>query len=151
MHTATRGSRRNWKAVATPTACGTCDASCEFAQAGGDCADGTGCASDGDCTNDCNAATGQCYDPADCGDAAAQVGEFCDDANALDCGTCNATCEGVGTGATGTSLLALLAKHVAPERKPAAAALVWFMMTNSVTTMAKTDTVAVTVIRRSGE
>ena len=35
---------------------------------------------------------------------------------------------GVGTGATGTSLLALLAKHVAAERKPAAAALVWFMM-----------------------
>lgn len=35
---------------------------------------------------------------------------------------------GVGTGATGTSLLALLAKQVAPERKPAAAALAWFMM-----------------------
>ena len=35
---------------------------------------------------------------------------------------------GVGTGATGTSLLALLAKRVAPERKPAAAALAWFMM-----------------------
>ena len=35
---------------------------------------------------------------------------------------------GVGTGATGTSLLALLAKQVTPERKPAAAALVWFMM-----------------------
>ncbi len=35
---------------------------------------------------------------------------------------------GMGTGATGTSLLALLAKHVASERKPAAAALVWFMM-----------------------
>lgn len=35
---------------------------------------------------------------------------------------------GVGTGATGTSLLALLAKHVAPAQKPAAAALVWFMM-----------------------
>jgi len=35
---------------------------------------------------------------------------------------------GAGTGATGTSLLALLAKQVAPERKPAAAALVWFMM-----------------------
>ena len=35
---------------------------------------------------------------------------------------------GVGTGATGTSLLALLAKQVAAERKPAAAALVWFMM-----------------------
>ena len=35
---------------------------------------------------------------------------------------------GMGTGATGTSLLALLAKQVAPERKPAAAALVWFMM-----------------------
>ena len=35
---------------------------------------------------------------------------------------------GVGTGATGTSLLALLAKQVAPERNPAAAALVWFMM-----------------------
>ena len=34
----------------------------------------------------------------------------------------------MGTGATGTSLLALLAKQVAPERKPAAAALVWFMM-----------------------
>ena len=35
---------------------------------------------------------------------------------------------GVGTGATGTSLLALLAKQVAPERKPAAASLVGFMM-----------------------
>jgi chlorophyll synthase len=35
---------------------------------------------------------------------------------------------GVGTGATGTSLLALLAKQVSSERKPAAAALVWFMM-----------------------
>lgn len=35
---------------------------------------------------------------------------------------------GVGTGATGTSLLALLAKQVAPERKPMAATLVWFMM-----------------------
>ena len=35
---------------------------------------------------------------------------------------------GVGTGATGTSLLALLANQVSSERKPAAAALVWFMM-----------------------
>jgi BCD family chlorophyll transporter-like MFS transporter len=35
---------------------------------------------------------------------------------------------GLGSGATGTSLLVLLAKLVSPERKPAAAALVWFMM-----------------------
>jgi len=35
---------------------------------------------------------------------------------------------GLGSGATGTSLLVLLAKIVAPERKPAAATLVWFMM-----------------------
>ena len=35
---------------------------------------------------------------------------------------------GIGTGAAGTSLLALLAKQVTPERKPAAAAMVWFMM-----------------------
>ena len=35
---------------------------------------------------------------------------------------------GLGSGATGTSLLVLLAKVVAPERKPAAATLVWFMM-----------------------
>ena len=34
----------------------------------------------------------------------------------------------LGSGATGTSLLVLLAKVVAPERKPAAATLVWFMM-----------------------
>ena len=34
---------------------------------------------------------------------------------------------GLGTGATELRF-ALLAKHVAPERKPAAAALVWFMM-----------------------
>ncbi len=35
---------------------------------------------------------------------------------------------GLGSGATGTSLLVLLAKQVRPDRKPAAATIVWFMM-----------------------
>jgi BCD family chlorophyll transporter-like MFS transporter len=35
---------------------------------------------------------------------------------------------GVGVGAGGTSLLALLAKRVAPERRPAAGSIVWMMM-----------------------
>ena len=35
---------------------------------------------------------------------------------------------GLGSGATGTSLLVLLAKTVSPDRKPAAATIVWFMM-----------------------
>lgn len=35
---------------------------------------------------------------------------------------------GAGVGAAGTSLLVLLATHVAPERRPAAATVVWLMM-----------------------
>ena len=35
---------------------------------------------------------------------------------------------GLGSGATGTSLLVLLAKTVSTDRKPAAATIVWFMM-----------------------
>ena len=35
---------------------------------------------------------------------------------------------GIGVGAAGTSLLVLLAARVAPERRPAAASLVWIMM-----------------------
>jgi BCD family chlorophyll transporter-like MFS transporter len=35
---------------------------------------------------------------------------------------------GIGVGAAGTSLLALLASAVAPERRPAAATIVWLMM-----------------------
>ncbi len=35
---------------------------------------------------------------------------------------------GFGVGAAGTTLLALLASHVAPERRPAAAAVTWIMM-----------------------
>ena len=35
---------------------------------------------------------------------------------------------GVGVGASGTSLLTLLATRVAPERRPAAASIVWIMM-----------------------
>lgn len=35
---------------------------------------------------------------------------------------------GAGVGASGTSLLALLAKRVAPQRRPAAATIVWIMM-----------------------
>ncbi len=35
---------------------------------------------------------------------------------------------GLGAGASGTSLLVLLAKRVAPDRRPAAATLVWIMM-----------------------
>ncbi|MGL4395385.1 MAG: BCD family MFS transporter [Hyphomicrobium sp.] len=38
------------------------------------------------------------------------------------------TLVGVGVGATGTSLLAMLATHVAPERRAAAATIVWLMM-----------------------
>ncbi|MGY6710483.1 MAG: BCD family MFS transporter [Rhizobiaceae bacterium] len=46
---------------------------------------------------------------------------------------------GVGVGAAGTSLLALLASSVAPERRPAAATIVWLMM---IAGMAVTATVA---------
>ena len=46
---------------------------------------------------------------------------------------------GVGVGAAGTSLLALLASSVAPERRPAAATIVWMMM---IAGMAVTATVA---------
>jgi BCD family chlorophyll transporter-like MFS transporter len=35
---------------------------------------------------------------------------------------------GIGVGASGTNLLVLLAKRVAPERRPAAATIVWMMM-----------------------
>lgn len=35
---------------------------------------------------------------------------------------------GLGVGASGTSLLAFLSTHVAPRRRPAAAAIVWLMM-----------------------
>jgi BCD family chlorophyll transporter-like MFS transporter len=35
---------------------------------------------------------------------------------------------GAGVGASGTSLLALLATHAAPERRPAAASITWIMM-----------------------
>jgi BCD family chlorophyll transporter-like MFS transporter len=35
---------------------------------------------------------------------------------------------GIGVGAAGTTLLALLAKRVTPERRPAAASVVWMMM-----------------------
>ncbi|MBI1186164.1 MAG: MFS transporter [Alphaproteobacteria bacterium] len=35
---------------------------------------------------------------------------------------------GIGVGAAGTSLLALLASHTAPARRPAAAAITWIMM-----------------------
>jgi MFS transporter, BCD family, chlorophyll transporter len=35
---------------------------------------------------------------------------------------------GIGVGASGTSLLALLAQQVAPERRPAAGSIVWMMM-----------------------
>jgi BCD family chlorophyll transporter-like MFS transporter len=37
-------------------------------------------------------------------------------------------CVGLGVGASGTSLLVLLAKRTAPERRPAAATIVWMMM-----------------------
>jgi len=46
---------------------------------------------------------------------------------------------GVGVGAAGTSLLALLASSVAPERRPAAATIVWLMM---IAGMAVTATIA---------
>lgn len=46
---------------------------------------------------------------------------------------------GFGVGAAGTSLLALLASSVAPERRPAAATIVWLMM---IAGMAVTATVA---------
>jgi BCD family chlorophyll transporter-like MFS transporter len=43
---------------------------------------------------------------------------------------------GVGVGAAGTSLLALLASGVAPERRPAAATIVWLMMIAGMATTA---------------
>ncbi|MDX2238966.1 MAG: BCD family MFS transporter [Hyphomonadaceae bacterium] len=43
-------------------------------------------------------------------------------------GVASFTLIGAGVGASGTSLLALLATHVAPERRPAAAATTWIMM-----------------------
>jgi MFS transporter, BCD family, chlorophyll transporter len=46
---------------------------------------------------------------------------------------------GIGVGAAGTSLLALLASSVAPQRRPAAATIVWLMM---IAGMAITATVA---------
>lgn len=46
---------------------------------------------------------------------------------------------GIGVGAAGTSLLALLASRVVPERRPAAATIVWLMM---IFGMAVTATVA---------
>jgi BCD family chlorophyll transporter-like MFS transporter len=46
---------------------------------------------------------------------------------------------GIGVGAAGTSLLALLASRVMPERRPAAATIVWLMM---IFGMAVTATVA---------
>ena len=46
---------------------------------------------------------------------------------------------GIGVGAAGTSLLALLASTVAPTRRPAAATIVWLMM---IAGMAVTATIA---------
>jgi MFS transporter, BCD family, chlorophyll transporter len=45
---------------------------------------------------------------------------------------------GAGVGAAGTSLLALLASGVAPERRPAAAALTWIMMVAGIVVAAAT-------------
>lgn len=45
---------------------------------------------------------------------------------------------GAGVGASGTSLLALLATHVAPERRPIAAATTWIMMIAGIVATAGT-------------
>ncbi|MDO9383910.1 MAG: BCD family MFS transporter [Hyphomicrobiaceae bacterium] len=45
---------------------------------------------------------------------------------------------GIGVGACGTNLLALLATRVAPERRPAAAAVVWLMMIAGIVVTSKT-------------
>ncbi len=44
---------------------------------------------------------------------------------------------GCGVGASGTSLLVLVAKRVAPSRKPAAAAIVWILMIAGIVVSAK--------------
>lgn len=45
---------------------------------------------------------------------------------------------GIGVGACGTNLLALLATRVAPQRRPAAAAVVWLMMIAGIVVTSKT-------------
>lgn len=45
---------------------------------------------------------------------------------------------GIGVGACGTNLLALLATRVAPQRRPAAAAVVWLMMIAGIVITSKT-------------
>lgn len=45
---------------------------------------------------------------------------------------------GIGVGASGTNLLALLATRVAPQRRPAAAAVVWLMMIAGIVITSKT-------------
>lgn len=45
---------------------------------------------------------------------------------------------GIGVGASGTNLLALLATRVVPQRRPAAAAVVWLMMIAGIVVTSKT-------------
>lgn len=45
---------------------------------------------------------------------------------------------GIGVGCSGTNLLALLATRVAPQRRPAAAAVVWLMMIAGIVVTSKT-------------
>ena len=82
--------------------CGTCNAQCDvFAATPADtCPTGVGCGSNADCaSNSCSG--GRCAPR--CGDGVKDSGESCDDNNNLACGTCNASCNGAGTGATCTA------------------------------------------------
>ena len=75
--------------------CGTCNATCTATAA-------TGCASGIRCTADDVCASGSCHNGICldvCGNGITETRtETCDDHNALLCGSCNATCSGVGSG-----------------------------------------------------
>lgn len=77
--------------------CGTCDSNCETLNAQGPntCPQGTPCIDDQDCAESCDPVTKLCTS---CGNGITEAGEFCDDGNALNCGPCNSTCTGPGTG-----------------------------------------------------
>ena len=76
--------------------CGTCNSSCSGPTAPADpCPAGVACLAPADCAS--NACTNGLCAPR-CGDGVREAGEFCDDRNTSACGTCNATCTGVGSG-----------------------------------------------------
>jgi cysteine-rich repeat protein len=67
----------------------------------GFCRAGNPCLTDADCdSNVCAPEAGELICQPVCGNGIPEVGETCDDGNTNACGTCNATCSSIGTGAT---------------------------------------------------